>query len=313
MRPARIAAVPLVLSLAVVFACKESTTGNTSGAITCSAADAAVCPPSNLSLGFNGGTGTPTIAPSNSSTGFSVGTSGFSAAGATSSTTNGYWFLVVGGTLRAWGIVTVSGAAFLAQIPLFCGAQGLIYRFDNASGHSYWFANVTLTGCTTAGFRAQLTWDTGPANSDLDLHLVRPSGSTNTSNDCYYSNCTPFDTPLDWGVSGSAGDPQLDVDNTDGYGPENITLTGAETGTYRVIVRNFNGVASTRATVKVFFNDVEQARWTSVALDSPNNYWTVANVDILNHVVTAVNTYSSTAPVVAGVAAGVEARIKRIR
>ena len=42
-------------------------------------------------------------------------------------------------------------------------------------------------------------------------------------------------------------------------------------------------------------------RNTSVALDSPNTYWTVANVDILGHTVTAVDTYSSTAPAAPGV------------
>ncbi|MGD0484786.1 MAG: hypothetical protein ABSB58_09075 [Gemmatimonadales bacterium] len=223
---------------------------------------------------------------------------------------NGYWFLVTDGTLRAWGVLTVSGGTFTGEIPLFCGAQGILYRLDNASGHSYWSVNVTLTGCTTAAFRAQLTWDTGPSGSDIDLHLLRPGGSMFSSNDCYYGNCkvSIIPTGLEWGATGTAGNPSLDVDNTSGYGPENTTVVpGAETGDYRVIIDNFNGVLSTHATVKLYFNDVELARYTSLALDysSSREYWEVAKVNILTHTITPVNTYSATPPVAAGVAVGV--------
>jgi hypothetical protein len=303
MKSVRFAAVPLVLAVAAVWGCKEATKPNTNlGAVTCSAADQAVCPPATLRLGFNGVTGTPTITPANSSTGFSVSSAGYSVLGATSSTQNGYWFIVIGGTLRAWGVITVTAGAYAAEVPLFCGQQAILYRFDNATGQSFWYARVTLTGCQTAAFRTQLTWDTGPTNSDIDLHLVQPGGTTNSvTSDCFYFDCTPFDTPLDWGAAGATGNPSLDVDNTSGYGPENITLSGPESGTYRVIVRNFNGVAATHATVKIYFNDVEAFRLTSVALDAPNTYWTVANVDIQNHTVTQVNTYSSTAPAAPGV------------
>ena len=210
-------------------------------------------------------------------------------------------FIVIGGTLRAWGVITVASGVFAAELPLFCGQQALIYRFDAGTLHSYWYAGANLTGCSTAAFRATLTWDTGPFSSDIDLHLVKPSGTTNSSTtDCYYADCQPG-AVLDWGATGLAGNPTLDVDNTDGYGPENITLSGAETGTYRVIIRNFNGVAATHATVKIYFNDVEAYRNTSVVLDAAHDYWTVANVDILGHTVTPVDTYSSTAPAAPGV------------
>ena len=299
----RIAVVPLTLAALAMWSCKKDSTGPATnlGVITCSAADAAVCPPAGLTLGFNGATGTPSITPTDASTNISVSNSAYSADGATNSTANGYWFVVIGGTLRAWGIITVAGGFYAAEIPLFCGQQAIVYRFDNGTGHSYWYASATLTACQTAAFRAQLSWDTGPASSDIDLHLVKPAGTTNSSTtDCYYANCTPDDSPLDWGAAGSAGNPSLDVDNTDGYGPENITLSGAENGTYRVIVRNFDGVANTHATVKLYFNDVEVYRNTSVVLDAAHDYWTVASVDIVNHTYTAVDTYSPTAPAAPG-------------
>ena len=307
MKYAALAALPLAFTVLAVASCKKDTTGPAQnlGSITCSSGDAAVCPPAGLTLGFNGTAGTPTIIPADASTNISVSNSAYLVGGTTNSTVDGYWFVVIGGTLRAWGVITVTSGFYQADVPLFCGQQALVYRFDNNTGSSFWYASARLTNCTTATFRAQLTWDTNTndsINSDIDLHLVRPGGTTNDlSNDCYYYNCTPDDDPLDWGATGAAGNPSLDVDNTVGFGPENITLSGPENGTYRVIVKNYSGVWATHATVKIYFNDVEVYRNTSLALDWPNNeYWTVANVDIVNKNVTPVNTYSSTAPAAPG-------------
>lgn len=301
MRSTRLAAIPLCLTLTAVLACKkDNTTGPSGGGnITCSAADQAAltfCPPSGMSLGLNGAAGTPTIAPANSNTNVSVATTSFTASGTTNATANGYWLLVTSGTVRSWGVLTVSGGSFSGDIPLFCGAQVLAFTFSNATGRAYWVANVTLTGCTQSAFRAQLTWDTGPS-SDIDLHLLRPGGSMNSGDDCYYGNCQGV--PLEWGAAGAAGNPILDVDDVEGYGPENIFIvSGAEAGEYRVVVHNYDDSPSTRATVKLFFNDVEAARFTSAALDSPNNtYWEVAKVRITTSQITTVNTYSSTPPV----------------
>ena len=223
----RIAMIPglAALCFTLVVACKKDSTGP-SGTVTCQAGDP-VCPPASLALGYSGPTGAPTIVPANANTSISSTNSSFSFVGTTNATTSGYWFLVVGNELRASGQLGVTTSSFSGDIPLFCGAQVVMYSFTNASGTSYWTANVTLTACATAGFRVQLTWDTGPSNSDIDLHLVRPGGSVSSATtDCYYGNCTPFDPALDWGVAGATGNPLLDVDNTDGYGPENITLSG---------------------------------------------------------------------------------------
>jgi hypothetical protein len=286
-----------IAALYALSACSSSNPSGPSGTVTCQPGDP-VCPPASLALGFTGPTGAPTIVPANATTTISVSNPSFSFSGTSNSTTDGYWFIVVGNNLRAWGQLGLTAGAFNGDIPLFCGAQAVMYSFSNGNGRSYWRANVTLTACTVAGFRAQLTWDTGPANSDIDLHLIRPTGSVNdAASDCYYSNCTPSDPALDWGAAGAAGNPSLDVDNTDGFGPENITLSGPETGDYTIVVRNFDGVANTRATVKVYYNDVEQQRWTSVVLTpGTNDYWQVAKINIVTGTITPVDTYSSAAP-----------------
>jgi hypothetical protein len=304
---------------------------NNLGTVSCSAADQAVCPPAGLLLGFNGSAGTPTITPTNTNTNITINTDTatvYTATGATNSTDPGYWFVVVGGTLRSWGQIGVAARSgstampsvvnspqsnFAAMIPLFCGQQAIVYRFDNGSGHSFWYAGVTRTNCSTATFRAQLTWDTGPTTgnpsnySDIDLHLVRPGGTMfSQTNDCYYGDCNVLDVPngLEWGASGSAGNPSLDVDNTVGYGPENITInSGPESGDYLVLIDNYNGVLSTHATVKLYFDDVEQASYTSLTLDYASNreFWYVAKVNIQNRTITPVDTYSANPPAVRGV------------
>lgn len=280
-----------------VAACSSSDSAGPTGGITCSPSDP-VCAPAGLSAGFNGAAGTPTIAPSNSSTSASVSASAFSVTGTTSATGNGNWLLVVGNEQRATGVLAVSAGVFAGEIPLFCGAQQIIYTFTNGSGRSYWLVNVTLTGCTTAAMRVQLTWDTGPS-SDIDLHLLRPGGSMTTSNDCYYGNCQGV--ALEWGAAGAPGNPILDVDDTEGWGPENIIITsGLEAGEYRIVIHNYDGSAATTATVKLYFNDVEQRRWTSVTLDpGVRDYWEVAKVNALTGTITNVGTYSTTPPVVA--------------
>jgi hypothetical protein len=287
-----------------LVACKSDT--GPSNTVACIAGDP-VCPPAGLAAGFTGATGTPIITPSNVSLSISTPTSAFVVFGTTNSATNGHWLLVTGNTLRAWGVIAVSGPAFAAEIPLFCGQQQIMYTFNNGSGRSYWTTAVTLTGCTTPAFRAQLTWDTGPT-SDMDLHLIRPAGAPNTTNDCYFADCQGV--PLEWGAAGAAGNPVLDVDDVEGYGPENIVIgSGAEAGTYKVYVYNYDGTPSTRATVKLFFNDVEVNRWTSQTLDTGvRDWWLVASVNIQNQTVTPLLTYSTTTPALLGAAAAVAPR-----
>lgn len=93
--------------------------------------------------------------------------------------------------------------------------------------------------------------------SDLDLHLIRPSGALGdygtcpagctgeqcaelvddnaatcrqTGGDCAYANRAP-----EWGTVGRVDDPRLDVDDVRGDGPEIVSIDGPEDGTYRVV------------------------------------------------------------------------------
>lgn len=294
MRLARLTPIIALALPALVGGCKDST--GASITITCAAADP-VCPPSGLAAGYTGSSGAPTITPASSATNFTVTATAFGLSGTTNATGNGYWLLVNDGVLAAWGVLAVAAGSYAAEVPLVCGAQDIFLTFASGSNRAYYHITVTLNGCTTSAVRVQLTWDTGPS-SDIDLHLLRPGGSITTSNDCYYGNCQGV--ALEWGATGAAGNPILDVDDTEGWGPENIFIaSGAEAGQYRIIVHNYDGSLATSATVKLYFNDVEVRRWTSLPLDYASNreYWEVAKFEVAANIITTVNTYSATAPV----------------
>ena len=108
----------------------------------------------------------------------------------------------------------------------------------------------------------QLTWDTpgdpdpldtgAGVGADLDIHLVHPSGDWfDAMFECSWRSPNP-----NWGNPDGAVDdnPSLDRDDTDGAGPENISLNMAEPGVYRVGVHFWDdhGFGDSTATLRVY-------------------------------------------------------------
>jgi hypothetical protein len=102
----------------------------------------------------------------------------------------------------------------------------------------------------------ELTWNTN--GTDVDSHLIAPCYPMwDDFGDCYFGNWNP-----DWDNSGnsSAGDPSLDVDDTNGYGPENIVLVAPPfDGIYQYKVHYWSdgGYGPSTATVKIWINGVK--------------------------------------------------------
>lgn len=86
--------------------------------------------------------------------------------------------------------------------------------------------------------RANLTWNTN--FTDMDLYMMNPAGDI-----CYYANQ-------------NVGGMVLDIDDTDGFGPENISVVTPMAGSYEVRVENFTGMSAwpTTVTVRVFQDEV---------------------------------------------------------
>jgi hypothetical protein len=103
----------------------------------------------------------------------------------------------------------------------------------------------------------QLVWDHPTA--DFDLHLLRENGREFTHDgDCYFSNREPQqepDTPS-WSINPDEN-PRLDVDDSEGYGPENINIKHPAPGSRWVVLVHYwnqqtDGSASAPATLRVF-------------------------------------------------------------
>ncbi len=132
--------------------------------------------------------------------------------------------------------------------------------------------------------------DEGPdAGSDLDLHLVhpwaggpdidgdgQPDGWFDEPFDCFWFNAHP-----EWGTyDPSEGDnPSLDLDDTDGAGPENINFAIPEDLTYKVGVHYWNdhGYGESYATVRVYIHSQLVFEAASVKL-MPQDMWEVCEI-----------------------------------
>lgn len=111
-----------------------------------------------------------------------------------------------------------------------------------------------------AELHVQLVWNT-PSDSDqtdeigadLDLHYLHPNGRWNELPwDIFWRN-----NSADWGVQGdSSDDPSLDIDDTDGAGPENVSHSGMESGTYGVGAYYYAeaGLGASYATIRIYYD-----------------------------------------------------------
>ena len=108
--------------------------------------------------------------------------------------------------------------------------------------------------------------DTGPsAGSDLDLLLRHPDGTVWTGSmfDQFVLNF--LNTMPEWGPAGPVGNPSLDRDDSDGWGPENVSIDLPEVGVgYEIGINYFtdNGYGESTPTIVIGFDGEELGRWT---------------------------------------------------
>jgi hypothetical protein len=135
--------------------------------------------------------------------------------------------------------IATSNDGYRFTAPVFCGVQLAKLVWSNAVGTSVLVLRVTTTGCVEPDVRATIAWD--DKGRDWELHLVKPGGTINdNATDCTWTSC--INAHPDWGVPGDpTDDPAKDVDNTGGYGPENIFLARPEPGRFTVLVEHWGG------------------------------------------------------------------------
>lgn len=160
-------------------------------------------------------------------------------------------------------------------------------------------AQVTIRAVPEQDLHVQLVWstpddpdETDTSGTDVDLHFRHERadgrwGMQASGWDCYFRNPSP-----DWGVIGQVSDdPSLDIDDTNGAGPENVNLSEPELGVgYDVGVVYFRAESTfgdpeisvqewpSYATVRIFTRGVPIAELVGRELTETSQLWHVARI-----------------------------------
>ncbi len=160
--------------------------------------------------------------------------------------------------------------------------------FDEQNTASCETSRVVILATPDEDIHVQLVWDT-PGDpdqtdtgtglgADMDLHFLHPAGNWNEPPwDCFWRNIEP-----DWAtVSDGSDNPSLDIDDTDGAGPENTNLNNPENVTYRVGVYYFSdhNFGPSYATVRIFLSQVLVFEYPDKYMERTGEFWDVATID----------------------------------
>ncbi|MFN3202680.1 MAG: choice-of-anchor D domain-containing protein [Bradymonadia bacterium] len=156
-------------------------------------------------------------------------------------------------------------------------------------------ATINITATPDGGILAQMSWttpaddnETDNVGTDIDIHMLYPQnlGWNIQPGDCYFANTNP-----DWGQLGDpADDCTLDIDDTNGAGPENISVDRPEDtsllgGLYEVGVLYYRSeifggaqLGASLVTMRIFLGGVLE--WEgSREMQVTGNFWHVVGIE----------------------------------
>lgn len=167
------------------------------------------------------------------------------------------------------------------------GIYTLGVNIEGPDGATDYYLRVDVLA--NEGLRVEMFWNPPERSddpTDVDLHLLHPSAASWFSQgDCHWANCAADDQlVLDWDLPVTGDNPRLDLDDTDGFGPENINIDRPVDGrTYAIGVHYYSddGYGPADVYVKVYCGETSAApaAWFGpVRLQSTGDFWRVANV-----------------------------------
>lgn len=169
----------------------------------------------------------------------------------------------------------------------------LLHVYDNTGVRSCDPAEVCFNVVPTEDLHIQLVWD--HPHADLDLHVTRDDGAPfNHDTDVYFSNREPVGAP--WSDDPEQN-PRLDVDDDDGYGPENTNVIHPAADARFTVWAHYwraqtDGDPRTTATIRVFVYGqqvIEVARtfegdeqlWEALDIDWPTIQGAPADISLV--------------------------------
>ncbi len=189
------------------------------------------------------------------------------------------------------GLEITAVGDFTHNVVLSPGDNTIAITATNWQGQTSRVIHVNAT-IPSMALWTELSWSTD--GTDIDLHLVKPGGQPGGDDDCGFFNESP-----DWGVIGNSDDnPSLDVDDTDGRGPEHITMNTAVPGRYLLYVHYYNdhGVtAHTYSRLAVSVNNAPiryfgpQELINNVSDPDHGDFWQVCYIDYPSGTITPIN------------------------
>ncbi len=156
--------------------------------------------------------------------------------------------------------------------------------YDDDGNESCVSSRVVILATYDQDIGVELVWST-PADSnqtdmigaDLDLHYKQQSSDwRDTAGDVFWQN-----RMADWDPAGPENNVSLDIDDTDGSGPEIISHDQPAQGTYNVGVYYYddNGYGASYATVRVYRADTLIFEQNDKFFEKEDFFWYVGDVD----------------------------------
>jgi hypothetical protein len=161
----------------------------------------------------------------------------------------------------------------------------VVYDNEGAASCGEQRAIVTIQAIPQEDIHVQLVWDT-PSDTDqtdkngtdLDLHYVRPTDSASPNwndlkNDVFWRNQTPT-----WDDSGN---PSLDIDDTNGKGPENVNHDNPNPNkAYKVGVHYYadRGLGASYATVRIYLEQELKREFKDKFMPGTDTFWYVGKI-----------------------------------
>jgi len=150
---------------------------------------------------------------------------------------------------------------------------------------------VTISAVPIENLHVELYWES--AGDDMDLHLIREGGRVDSSDDCYFANCSSARSlRMNWGdPSETMDDPALDLDDIPGVGPENIVIKEPGEAFYTVVVHDHTSrsyAPSNLVTVNIFMNG-ERVFEETRAISGENKQVAIAEINWARKTVTPLS------------------------